>query len=206
MFKAWIEIEVKDKATGKTVAFKRFPAKSWVGNMVALLRSLFAGCYLSGISGTFYGASTPADMKDVGGASKGIYIIHGVQTGFGCYAAEGIDSVGIVVGTGTTPVSLGQYNLVSKIPHGDGSGQLYYYECVVLSLTTNAAWSFNVERMFDNLSGATITVNEVGLFIYLPTGRAEESIIMLARDVVSGGIQVPSPGTLTVRYIISHSL
>jgi hypothetical protein len=206
MFKAWIEIEVKDKATGEVVAFKRLPAKSWVGNMVALLRSLFAGCYLSAITGTFYGASTPADMKDIGGAPRGIYIIHGYQTGFGCYAAEGVDSVGIVLGTGTTPVGLGQYNLVSKIPHGDGSGQLHYYECVISDLTTDTAWSFKVERMFDNLSGAAITVYEVGLFIFLPTGQAEESMIMLARDVVSGGISVPSPGTLTVRYIISHSL
>jgi hypothetical protein len=199
--KAVVEFEVRDK-DGKLIQKGKFPAKSWVGNIIGLLSSLIYGgtCPTSGANGFPY--SPRADMTETGGTSQGI-TIWGSGVVVGGNAGAGVDSYGILIGSSDTPVAIGQYSLGSKIAHGTGSGQMSYGASTVEALTKDATWFFRVVRMFTNSSGATITVRELGLFIQVTNPTKQ---VMLARDVATSPINVPNGSTLTLRYIISHSL
>jgi hypothetical protein len=199
--KLWIEYEVRDK-DGKLQSKGKFPAKSWVGNLVGLLSSLIYGgtCPTSGTTGYAY---TPrADMVATDASTQGI-TIWGYNVTVGGNAGAGVDTYGILIGASDTPVSIGQYNLGSKIAHGTGSGQMSYGTTTVEAITKNGTWFFRIVRTFTNNSGATITVREIGLFIQISNPTKQ---VMLARDVPTSPINVPAGSTLTLRYIISHSL
>jgi hypothetical protein len=199
--KLWIEYEVRDK-DGKLQSKGKFPAKSWVGNLVGLLSSLIYGgtCPTSGTTGYAY---TPrADMVATDGSTQGI-TIWGYNVTVGGNAGAGVDTYGILIGASDTPVSIGQYNLGSKIAHGTGSGQMSYGTTTVEAITKNTTWFFRIVRTFTNNSGATITVREIGLFIQVTNPTKQ---VMLARDVLTSPINVPAGSTLTLRYIVSHSL
>jgi hypothetical protein len=116
----------------------------------------------------------------------------------GCFniaGPYGNNSYGIIVGTSDTPWSIEQYQLGSRIPHGNTSGQLLYGATTVDDITpiTNGYRIF-VSRVFTNNSGVSVIVKEVGLY----TGDN----IMLARDVLTTPVEVQNLQTLTVRYSI----
>ena len=206
--KAVIEFEVRDK-NGKLIEKGKFPAKSWVGNIVGLLSSILS---MWSSAGTKYYATSPSrtDLTDTGGTARGISIstasdLYGATLG-GC-APAGEITAGIVVGSSDTPVSLSQYSLGALIPHGTGSGQLQYGATSVETISKDTTWLFRIVRTFTNSSGASVTVREIGLYVRL--GKSDSPFYyscMLARDVPPSPIIVPDGSTLTVRYIISHSL
>jgi hypothetical protein len=198
--KAVIEFEVRDK-DGKLIQKGKFPAKSWVGNVVGLLSAILSTW---GSVSSNWAVFTRSDLIDTSGTSRnmGLAATGGGTTLGGC-APSGDVSGGIVVGSADTPVSIGQYMLVSLIGHGTGSGQLQYGMTTVETITKNSIWLFRVIRTFSNSSGSTVTVREIGLYVRLASGGQS---VMLARDVPASPINVPAGSTLTVRYIISHSL
>jgi hypothetical protein len=199
--KAVIEYEVRDK-NGKLLSRGKLPAKSWVGNIIGLLSSLIYGGTCPSTGGAGYPYSARADMTATDGASQGI-TIYGISVIVGGNAGAGIDTYGILIGSSDTPVAIGQYILGSKIAHGTSSGQMSYGTTTVEALTKDTTWQFRVVRTFTNNSGATITVRELGLFIQVTNPTKQ---VMLARDVLPSPVTVPNGSTLTVRYIISHSL
>jgi len=78
------------------------------------------------------------------------------------------DSMGILVGTGTTGFTSTDTALATKIAHGTGAGQLEYGVCPDTSTTTEPATvgdktSMKIARNFINNSGASITIKEVGI-------------------------------------------
>jgi hypothetical protein len=203
--KAVIEYEVRDK-NGKLLSKGKLPAKSWVGNIIGLLSSIIASWQPTNVSSYVnYGR---ADLLDTGNTSRGLLFGGGATTTYlGGSAPAGDTTAGILVGTSDTPVSLGQYNLQSPIAHGTGPGQLIYGATTVETLVKDTTWYFRVIRIFTNNSGASITVREIGLFVKLGiTTSPYYFSCMLARDVLVSPITVPNGSTLTVRYIISHSL
>jgi hypothetical protein len=202
--KAVIEYEVRDK-NGKLLSKGKLPAKSWVGNIVGLLSSIM------GVWGSLtghYSADGRSDLLDTGNNARPV-VLGGINTTLyvgGC-APAGETSAGILVGTSDMPVSIGQFNLQSTISHGTGANQLSYGATTVEALTKNTTWYFRVVRTFTNYSGASITVREIGLFVRLGLVVSPYYFsCMLARDVLSAPVTVPNGSTLTVRYIISHSL
>jgi hypothetical protein len=206
--KAVIEYEVRDK-NGKLIEKGKFPAKSWVGNIVGLLSAIIS--MWSSVGTYSYGTySSRADLTDVSGNARGIALAIGGTGGnptLGGYAPAGETTAGIVLGSSDTPVSISQYSLGALIPHGTGSGQLQYGATTVETLIKNTTWLFRIVRTFSNGSGASVTVREIGLYVRLGmTSSPYYYSCMLARDVPPSPISVPNGSTLTVRYIISHSL
>jgi hypothetical protein len=197
--KAVIEFEVRDK-DGKLIQKGKFPAKSWVGNIIRLLNALW-GTWSNTTQLTKYCYSTPAVLLDVTNAARALNLYADATDTLGGSAPAGNTSAGILVGTSDTPVSLAQYNLLGLIAHGTGAGQLSYGATNVDSLVTDATYYFRIIRTFSNNSGASITVREIGLFLK-PTPQS----FMFARDVPASAITIPNGSTLTLRYIISHSL
>jgi hypothetical protein len=124
-------------------------------------------------------------------------------SGYGYYATANAETYGIVIGTGSTAFDLDDYHLDAVITHGNTSGKLYY-QVQVAPVTTYSGDPDFVEnilhkRVFNNNSGATITVNEVGL-IY---NDAAFGYVLMSRDVLDTPAVVLNGAQLTVTVSIT---
>lgn len=122
---------------------------------------------------------------------------------FGYYSTANAETYGVVVGTGTTAFDLDDYKLDAVITHGNTSGKLYY-QAQVAAVTTYSGdpdFTQNIlfKRVYNNNSGGTITVNEVGL-IYNAYGI---SYTLMSRDVLDVPAVVLDGAQLTVTVSIT---
>lgn len=91
----------------------------------------------------------------------------GLSTGYGPYinCAANSSAYGLVVGTGTTAVTIADNKLATQITHGVAAGQLQHGATSVLAPSTSGSTRlFTVTRTFTNGSGGTVTVTEVGIY------------------------------------------
>jgi len=205
--KVFYEVEVKDK-NGKLLAKHKGESKSLLRNFIACLRAITIG--------------TPPPSPGTGGATDTVLDVTGTeQTIWGGWRTDTIgrgggnpmmvnapdddDSYGIIVGTGSTAVTPENYSLASKIAHGTGTDQLDYGTHTFEEKTTSNNTSlFKVSRTFTNLSGASITVNELGIIArnyWADAGGTEKDIkFLILRDVLASPVSIPDGATLTVRY------
>jgi hypothetical protein len=153
------------------------------------------------------GEVIPAEVRDTGNTIRLISIS---SQNFACNAPANNDAYGIVVGTGTNAPAVSDYALQTKIANGSGAGQLQYGGVAFGLPTSDSTTShFTVTRDFSNVSGATITVYETGLYVLgdlpEPWQSTRQSIsvqypIMTIRDVIGGGINILNGETLTINY------
>ena len=123
----------------------------------------------------------------------------------GLNASSGVDTYGIVVGSGSTPVTADDYNLASKIQHGTGAGQLSYGSCAVdVPVVSGNNIDLTISRTFTNGSGADVTINEIGLVARWYNGAYRS--IMIARDVLNTPVTVANGQNATVQYIIRTTI
>ncbi len=137
------------------------------------------------------------------------YMVYSTGDFLNSNAALNIDTAGVIVGSGNIAPTINDYAMGTKIAHGTGSGQLQYgavtFGAPASDLTTS---QFTITRNFANASGASVTVNEIGLYVsqythvqYPAHGQYPFTVnAMILRDVISGGIAVPNGQTLTVNY------
>lgn len=115
-------------------------------------------------------------------------------------------SPGILVGKGTTAVTANDYHIEDVIVHGTGSGQLSFSVNFFSALAvSDPNVSFTIHRDFTNSSGATITVNEEGIYIYGYTDAAETKSFLAIRDVEATGVDIGDGQCLRVTYTIKTS-
>jgi len=160
-----------------------------------------------------WGATT-AVMTDTAGVNMNV---NGASGGaWSVTAPSGNTSYGIVVGSGATAGSVPSataYKLVAQIPQGTSSGQIEYGNTTVGSPSQSGQITqFTISRSFTNVSGATITVTEIGLVVYV-TGFAMTTVstatatasdyFLIAYDIPSSAISVLNGQTLTVTYTFS---
>ena len=77
------------------------------------------------------------------------------------------DRVGIVVGSGTGAVAPSDYALGTQIRSGDTTSKLFYHGTGLHSFSVNVGAGtaqFEIEAIFQNKSGGSIDVKEVGLY------------------------------------------
>lgn len=128
------------------------------------------------------------------------------------YLLSGDDdtSFGIVVGTGTTAFDQSQNALTSQIAQGTGSGQLDYQTHTTYDLEDlTDKYRIKTTRTFYNGSGASITVNEIGLYVYerIYMKDADGTWIdittkwMAARKVVSQAVDADA--TLNIHWYVA---
>lgn len=107
---------------------------------------------------------------------------------------------GIVVGRGSTAVTISDYWLQTICLEGSGTNEVNYQ---AVSLTApsvvGSSCSFTVTRSAINTSGATITIAEIGL---IGKGTSTPYYFLLVRDVLVSTIDVPDGGAITVVYTI----
>jgi hypothetical protein len=129
----------------------------------------------------------------------------GSELGYGLRGGIGIDTMGIVVGTGDTAFGLDQYCLVTPIAHGNAAGQFAYSAQAANALSYvggTKTWKNAIARIFNNNSGGSITVKEVGLYAGYVTFNTSSNY-MWERSVLSPTVAVADGAQLTVTYEIS---
>jgi len=104
---------------------------------------------------------------------------------------------GIYCGTGDTPVTIEDYYLES----------LAALDLLAMTVSEAAIADshcyFLVSRSFLNTTGATITVREVGISVYVgKTGTPESTTCMVIRDVLVAPQAIPDGGGITVDYTL----
>ncbi len=116
--------------------------------------------------------------------------------------------VGIQVGRGAASVSLDDYALQTRISHGRGANQFEIDGCAVFPPTfAHPTGETVVRRYFNNNSGASITVNEVGLYSPFTSRLSRQDdmrlfVFCIARDLVAPGLDVDDGELLRVTYTI----
>jgi len=108
------------------------------------------------------------------------------------------ETIGLTVGTGTTAVAIDDHNLASRISHGNSAGQLYH-------LTNNASVQdsgrkVTISRIFENNSGGSINVNEVGLTAGTSTNSPDSDSFMIIRDVLGSTDTVAGGEAIVIEY------
>jgi hypothetical protein len=164
---------------------------------------LFGAGYMSGkvVSGTIYSEDNMISYyTQYGNAGYPISM-----NGFSETTTTG--QFGIRVGTGDTAFSPDQVALVTPIIAGSGSGQFGHVAMTTASKAYTAGthvWKGSLLRIFNNNSGASITVKECGLYwsggVYVNAGN---NIFMFERSVLSPTVAVANGAQLTVTYEIS---
>jgi hypothetical protein len=118
-------------------------------------------------------------------------------------ANVGEDTKGIVVGSGSTAVSIDDYKLQTKIVEGSSAGTLQYGSCAISEPSaTTTTTQFVVSREFSNETGSPVSINEVGIYAYM--NLYSGSNVMFVRDTVS--IVLADADHLTFNYIIQTTI
>uniref|UniRef100_A0A6M3Y0Z1 Uncharacterized protein n=1 Tax=viral metagenome TaxID=1070528 RepID=A0A6M3Y0Z1_9ZZZZ len=183
--KGYYTIEVRDKE-GKLLSRERRKSRSYVQQWNELV------CVQ-------VGQKAALSMKDTGGTDRDI-TTNGYN--FAVTGGVGADSLGVVVGTGSTAVTIADYALAVKCDEGTGANQLNYLACTVSDPTVLApSCSFTILRSALNNSGSTITVAEIGVYMLGRYGTTSYYFLAI-RDVLTTTQTVPDGGAITVVYTL----
>ena len=114
----------------------------------------------------------------------------------------------IQVGSGQQSNPYNSYSLASPIANGSGSGQLVYGTPSVspnITVSGNSAY-FIISQTFNNSSGGTVTITEVGIvtqIVIISSNGSNTTIpgqLLVWYDVLSSSISVPNGGSVTIYY------
>jgi hypothetical protein len=191
------EVEVRDE-NGKLLKFKRFKAHSYLKQYLGLVKGIFAHKYNVNNNGN-------VTVKDTSGTDR-TYPNSGMSISAGgmpIMADVGQGDYGLVIGTSDTANTKDTYAMGGVIAHGSGSGQMLYGTSTLENPSNPSGndWVFRIIRVFTNNSGASITVKEIGIIVYTLDSGNTTRYFLIARDVITAGVNVPNGSTLTVRYI-----
>jgi hypothetical protein len=203
MLRGYLEIMVRDR-DGRIVKYGRHEMKSFLNNFLKYLEAFLKSDGVGSVS-----------ITDTGGTSRTVYVVHvtasATESQMGGLAPDNNDTYGILVGSGTTTVNLNQYALASKISHGTGSGQLDYDpvsadDYGVDYSVSPPVYRLRLVRVFKNLSGGVVTINEVGLVARYLYNNIYDYRFLIARDVLPTSYPVPAGGSATVAVIVEVEL
>lgn len=185
--KTFIELSVKD---GNGVEIERYTdrAHSWVRNEYNGLAYLYN--FGAGSGSGFVGGSL--QMKSATEVLHNSNLTHSL-------GAIGGTNDGIIVGTGVGAESF-ESTTLTRISSGTSAGQLSYQAGVrgtPIYDSGTKKWTFSISRIFNNNSGAEITVREVGI-----AQGYSSTYDLLCRDVLTTAVPIPNAGQLTVTYTI----
>ncbi|MBA7524808.1 hypothetical protein ES705_16952 [subsurface metagenome] len=201
---AFLELEVRDQ-DGRVIQRHKQRSHSWVRNAYNAMFINLAGKDPDDVT---FGAGL-LSMKDTGGVivsvSAPLFYASSTSldgTGQGYRAPAGDDDRGIVVGSGVAAESFEDYALETKIANGTAAGQLSYVESAAHSITWiggSLTLKNALIRYFNNNSGASVEVNEVGLIVFSYYSVQE---YLVSRDKLASPVTIPNTGQLKVTYTV----
>lgn len=120
--------------------------------------------------------------------------------------AQPAHRIGPVIGRGTANVDITDFNLATEILHGSDINEMRFYgtyiDDLVIDTGSNIA-SFKIYRVFENNSGAPITINECGLNVYGQRQASLSHVHQIFRNLVSPGVVVNNGDLLKLVYTVS---
>lgn len=103
----------------------------------------------------------------------------------------------VYFGKGTTPATLDDYKLESRIT----SGMTINEQSIISSLVDNVVTK-KASYILKNTSSSDITIGEIGIYRPIFYGTGSVTYFLLERTVLDEPITIPSGGTGTVTYTI----
>ncbi len=205
-----LHVGMKVEKEGIVLCDQREEGHSWTRNMWTAVFGVHAHC---GGTGTATFGAGHRSAKTTGGTIRAgaDLAINFLRTGYSTpepiygFCFNGTTNLqGIVVGTGDAAFSVDNYNLATIIDAGSSAGQLIHNAMSTPSLDyTSKVWTATLARVFNNNSGGSITVKEVGIItnsIFFYSGSEK---FLIARDVLASPVSVVNGAQLTATYEIS---
>jgi len=203
MPEAFLELEVIDK-DGNVIQSHKQRSHSWTRNAYNLIFCELAGKDASD-AGLFQGGKL--SIKDTSAAIQDAARVPFISSALGnsadavgaAYrAGAGIDTFGILVGSGVNAESFEDYVLQTKLAnatlaHVASEPHSISYAALTLKNT--------LVRYFNNNSGVSQDVNEVALVAYGAAGTSA-CYFLVTRDKLAATVTVPDTGQLKVTYTI----
>lgn len=154
--------------------------------------------YLQALKYIFSQVAVTSQIKDTGGTLRTTSFTNANLLG---WITQGVSGAGYgpVVGTGVGVESSQDYCLGARILHGTGAGQLSHgATSLTESVVSGTTSYFKVARIFTNSSGGSITINEVGLYIFNGSYT-----FCIARDKLGAGEVCANLSSKTLEFTIT---
>lgn len=196
--RAYLEVKVFEKVRRgyRRVLFRhRQPVRSFVLNWTKV------------IYGLMYDKASTEAVQIVNTSGESVYYPDLYAEGYPILkvtAGEGVTTFGILFGSGTTSPTLDDYKLESLIPHGTGSGQLYYHATQLSYEKDTDRSRVIIWRTADNNSGGDITISEIGLVFQWYPYPYDYALIL--RDVLDTAVVVANTQSVDGRYVLEFVL
>ena len=143
--------------------------------------------------------STNRTIKDTGGVNRTTIN----SDNLGAEPGAGALTRGIIVGIGSTAVSISDYALGTECVEGTGADQLNYLaQTYTAPAVSGSECSFTTTRVANNNSGNTVTVTEIGIYVLAVDSGSTSRIFLGIRDVLASSQAVPDGGAITVVYTL----
>jgi len=184
-----LTITIKDK-NGKIIKIHKQKSHSFVANFLYLL-----GTFLSQTQYNWTDVSGNVEQYYTGTVQLGnILAVNGGNPG----------QSGIVIGTGTATPTPGDYKLGNPIANGTSSGQMVYNNISFSKPTVSGnTTSMVITQTFQNQSGASITVSEVGIIAQTDNNSNKLDYVLIIHDLLSSPLTVANLSILGITYTIS---
>jgi len=192
---------------GKLTKHRRQRAKSWTRNAYNYFHITLSG---HNIIDSTHGAGY-LSFKDTGGVLNNedspTFDASSMKTVAYGYRAEGeITTHGIVVGRGAAAESFEDYVMSTTIIAGNGANQLFTPKGEEYTVSYNAGtkkWTSKQVRYFNNNSGASISLTNVGLIGRFDRYPYSDIFVLMSRDVLSPSETIVDKAQLKVEYEMS---
>ena len=206
MIRAYLSYWHKD-ANGKTIKYRRYRSDSFVGNILSIIFKMLGNVSTISVSDftNIVDFIAGHEIKRLDGSDfPNIKVWFNNPVSFGAGDADG----GIVVGSGSTAVTINDYRLESQIPHGSTAGQLQYGDTTIsnMVMTDPNVWHFFISRSFTNATTADITIRETGIIgAYLRTHNTifTTYLVLIARDVLTDPIILAPAESTLIQYRVN---
>lgn len=208
-----IEWEIRDK-DGTLIRSGEQRSRSFVANLLRWLRRTGITVGIIGSNNTEAWAGFSAtEPVDTGGNARGVLVgkANGAVQVTSCVCkldgGSGDVNSGLRVGRGVTPPTPIDPTLAIPCTEGTGENQFNHGTTTIDAiLIAGSDVSFKIIRVMSNNSAGTIIVSECGIFAQWCYTATTSASFMLARDLISPALSVPTGYTLTLRYILKTTV
>ena len=197
-FNAYITLIVKD-SNGNIINIHKQRSHSPTKNIIELLIPVY---YLSSNSLSVTIVNTSGSSTTYSPVTANGISYPSNQKNYSSYL------VMIQVGSGSQSNPASATSLAAPIANGTSTGQLVYGEPSISTsiMVSGSSAYFYITQTFNNNSGSTITITEIGiitnLYSYGPYGGNYYNFgnVLVWYDVLSSAISIPNGGSVTIYY------
>jgi len=178
-----IKIEIKATLTGPNgKVIKRYPWKRANSLLKAFIQVLITQM-----------SEANQVIKDTGGVDRNG---GGYSYNFACGTGVQTDQ-GIVIGTGTTAVTMTDHKLETQVT----TNIVHQQQTYAAESPDTSTWRVATSRGFINNTGSTLSIKEVGLYVYFSS-----NLYRVCIDRTLYAVDVSNGATLTLTYRLTVTL